>query len=1262
MPLAARSKISGPRLRVAAALVLVALAVSANRAWARRLEAQAVARWRAQLSDAADDGAEALDRWLRDRLGDARVVASYPTAIYLATGAVGEPRPFPAGRGPRAHLSDLLGTVVAARDYSGAWLVGAGGELLASATPEPVDPALVGLAPKERESVTARIDGGRFRVLASAPVRRDGTDRPPAIGTVLLVSDGRRALAGLLPRSAVGSRSGESVLVVRTGDQLAYLSPLRGARTPFSLPLGNPHLAGDAALRGRAAFGEFVDYDGVPVLAAVRPIARTGWGLVSKIDRDEALAEARAQARQATAAICGLFLVVSGVAFAFYRSHADAARLGLARAEARFGHMLDEASDAILFVGPDGHIERVNRRAALVYGYARERLEAMSLHDLYPSGEGDLVAAHLAAVRESRGLVFHATHRAGDGSLLPIEASSRFLESEGVFVTIVRDLRARKAAEARLAFLNRTLRTLSEVNQLMVREPDRDLFLTGVCRILVESGGFRLAWIGVLDPETQWIVPAAFAGHERGFVLEMCRTVDLLDPLASEPAAVAIREQRTVVIPDISADPSTGPWREAAIERALISVIASPIRVPGEAGGCLVLYSNEPGALTPETAQAVGEIAEDVGFALASGRARDAADAAQAALAASNAFLETLVRSASAAIFTVGTDGTVGDIWNPAAERMFGRKREDVAGTSAPFGSEEAAFADLCRRVLSGESVSDLELRKTRRDGLPLDLSLAAAPLRDSVGRVSAILVVAVDVTGRVTAERERRRLETVVARSPLALVITNREGVIEFANDAFSLLTGYPVEELVERTPRVLKSGHHSADFYAGLWGTIASGRVWRGEMRNRRKSGELYWEQATIAPILDEAGLVRHFVAFKEDITARKAAEDELRRTQAALEHSQRLDAVGRLAGGIAHDFNNILGVINGCAEMLVGKASTPEAADAKVRQILEAGRRAAGLTRQLLAFSRRQELNPRVLDLDREVSAVASMLRRLIGETIELALRESPEPVHVRADAGQIAQVLVNLAVNARDAMPSGGRLAIEVAPFTADEEYARINPPAPAGRYARLRVSDDGIGMEAAVRDRCFEPFFTTKPEGAGTGLGLATVYGIVHQSGGHVRVESEPGRGTTFTIDLPRVDEAPTAAPDHAPATAAGAGETILVVEDQEPLRRIVSEMLEDAGYEVLTASDGAEALAVSDGYRGELHVLLTDLVMPGMSGRDLAARIARARPDVAVVLMSGYPKDTSGAAAPPESAILHKPFSRSELLGRIRSALAGRPR
>ncbi len=498
-------------------------------------------------------------------------------------------------------------------------------------------------------------------------------------------------------------------------------------------------------------------------------------------------------------------------------------------------------------------------------------------------------------------------------------------------------------------------------------------------------------------------------------------------------------------------------------------------------------------------------------------------------------------------------------------------------------------------------------------------------------------------------------RLMTAIEQAAEGMVVTDAAGVIQYVNPAFTTMTGYSREEAIGMNPRILKSGKHDAAFYAGMWATILAGRRWNGEIINRRKDGSLYTEKMSLTPVRDEHGKVMHVVAIKEDVTARKLLEEQFRQ-------AQKMEAVGRLAAGVAHDFNNLLTVIMGYSEIMLERFPSGDPIRDYAIEIKAAGEKAAGLTRQLLAFSRQQVLAPQILDLNKLITNLTKMLKRMIGEDVHLVFNSGSFHATVKADPGLIEQVILNLAVNARDAMPRGGKLTVETARVEVDETYKLTHPAVSAGPYVMLAVSDTGCGMDKDTQAHIFEPFFTTKEQGKGTGLGLATVYGIVKQSGGSVWVYSEPGAGTTFKIYLPAFDGLPQS-PEIRTVTKGGS-ETILLVEDDAGLREFTRIVLESrGGYRVLASESGKRALLFAAQFKGPIHLLLTDVVMPAMNGRKLSEKLARVRPDMKILFMSGYTDDTvvRHGVLEEEMAFLQKPFTPESLLRKVRNALDARP-
>jgi two-component system cell cycle sensor histidine kinase/response regulator CckA len=437
-------------------------------------------------------------------------------------------------------------------------------------------------------------------------------------------------------------------------------------------------------------------------------------------------------------------------------------------------------------------------------------------------------------------------------------------------------------------------------------------------------------------------------------------------------------------------------------------------------------------------------------------------------------------------------------------------------------------------------------------------------------------------------------------------------------------------------------------------------TGARFRIEYRFRRKDGDWRIIESTGGAVRNGQGKAEKIIAVSRDITDRKNAEEILRKREEQLRHAQKLEAVGRLSGGIAHDFNNLLGVMIGYSEDIESRVAPGDPLRKSAEEIRKAGQRAAALTQQLLAFSRQQVLQANVLALNQLVSDMGKMLERLIGAHIDLSTHLDPELGSIKADQSQIEQVIVNLVVNARDAMPEGGKLLIQTSSVHLDEAQARSLPFLRPGPHALLTVADTGIGMDEETQRHIFEPFFTTKEPGKGTGLGLATVYGVVKQSGGVVGVHSEPGKGSTFKIYLPQVEEQMATAKDVPPATGISVGtETVLVVENEEPLLELTSNVLAMSGYKVLSARDGIEAIRIARSFEGAIHLLLTDVIMPKLNGPALARHVTVLHPGIRVLFMTGHtdPDGTHLEDIPPDNECLQKPFHRENLIRKVRQTL-----
>jgi two-component system cell cycle sensor histidine kinase/response regulator CckA len=633
----------------------------------------------------------------------------------------------------------------------------------------------------------------------------------------------------------------------------------------------------------------------------------------------------------------------------------------------------------------------------------------------------------------------------------------------------------------------------------------------------------------------------------------------------------------------------------------------------------------------------------------------DITDRKLAEVAASQ--LALIVESSDDAIVGKSLDGKITS-WNAGAERIYGYTAGEVVGKPVAIlipPEERDDLPEILRRLKKDERVQHYETVRVRKDGRRINVSVSISPVKDDQGKIIWASAIARDITERKRVEAQLQKSEaefrSLIHNAPYGIYGVTLDGQLLHVNPALVAMLGYDSEqELMQhnlekdiyRDPQVrqrLVREHVHKDGFRAI------------EADWRRKDGKIITVRMTGHPVFEKDGSLPYFEVFAEDITDRRILERQLLQ-------AQKMEAIGRLAGGIAHDFNNLLGVILGHGELLEQQVGSNTGGRKSVEAIRDAADRAAALTMQLLAFSRKQHIEPAVIDLNKSVTEIQKMLHRVIGEDIELAIRLQPDLGLIKADRGQLGQVLMNLAVNSRDAMPDGGKLVIETANVELDDIYLHQHLGAKAGPFVMLAVSDTGCGMDSETLSHIFEPFFTTKEAGKGTGLGLSTVYGIVKQNSGYVMAYSEPGRGTTFKIYFPRTAEGMPAAQKMGQEIAGGS-ETVLVVEDERALRELTCTLLRSAGYTVLECSRPEEAIAAAKDPHRKIDLLLTDVVMPRLDGCELANQLVAVRPNLRVLYMSGYTDDVifhKGVLAQ-SSTLVQKPFTKAKLLRSVREAL-----
>jgi PAS domain S-box-containing protein len=869
-----------------------------------------------------------------------------------------------------------------------------------------------------------------------------------------------------------------------------------------------------------------------------------------------------------------------------------------------FRTLVDRSSDGIEVIDPEtGRFLDVNETACQRLGYKREELLSMSVPDI----EAVVVDSSswrkvVEEIRQSGFKILEGRHKRKDGSTFPVEVSVRYIKLDRDYlIAAVRDITERKLVEAALRESEQRLRfTLESCN---IGAWNMDLVDHTAYRSLEHARIF-----GYAELIPQWTLED-FLRH---VLPEYCAEVEAMVRKAT--------------------DARLGWTYECPIRRA-----DGEIRWIWFTGR----HFTDPSSGHNRVGGVVMDITER----------KQAEEARQT----SEARYHTLFDYAPDGIVIVDAKGYYLDA-NASICRMLGYTHDEFIGLNATdiVAPAEIPHIGQALDVIKNKSDYHREWQFRRKDGSVFAVDTIATAMPDG-----NLLAMIRDITERKRAEESLQLLGSAVEQSKESILITDAEldlpgPKIIFVNPAFTQMTGYMAEEVIGKTPRILQGPRTDKAVLSRLRKNLERGEVFEGETINYRKDGKEFDLEWQIAPLRNASGKITHFVATQHDITARKKLEEQFRQ-------SQKMEGIGQLAGGVAHDFNNILGVIQMQSDLLKAEGNLSPAQSELAEEIGASTQRAAALTRQLLLFSRKETLQLRDLDLNESINDMTKMLRRTIGENVQLQFKFAMQPLFIHADAGMMDQVLMNLAVNARDAMPRGGRLVIETSTAEFDEAAASHSTQVQPGKFVCLSVSDTGCGIPPENLQKIFEPFFTTKDVGKGTGLGLATVFGIVQQHNGWINVYSEVGHGTTFRIYIPRLAIIPDqkfVSPTMEPAR--GGNETILFVEDEPRLRASVRNVLSRLGYHVLEASDGAGALEIWKQNRDEIRLLLTDMVMPGgMTGKDLGERLLKENPKLKVIYASGYSAEFAGKDFPLKEGVnfLTKPFQASKLAQTIRDSL-----
>ncbi len=1242
-------------------------------------------RW---LETIADSKLAQLVEWRQERLRDATFFATAEFFSHDTLRFLNEPTSAEA----RRRLVRTLELVIADNKYASVALYDtnanqrlAVGQQAGTPRPRAISPALfaeVLLSQRATMSDLFRsVDDDRIYLDVAFPILAPVIDRqepaepmkPHAIGVGLFRLDPHGFLFPLLQRWPTASASAETILFRSDGKEALFLNELRHA-TNTALRLRLPSVRGLLRERGRM---EGRDYRGTVVLADINPVPDSKWFLLCKIDRKEVYGPLRVHA-WLTLAVTLAFALAAGllVGFVVKRGEAESALKDLVNERRhlsmtqRVRHLMKNAADAILISDAQDQILDANDRAEELYGRSLAELRTLKLPDLR-SPEARLLYARQAARLAADGhAIFETQHQHKDGSVFPVEISIRVIEIDGVAykLAFIRDITQRKAHEHEILRLQRFYATLSQVNRTIVRLRRRNELFSEVSRIAVESGGFKAAWIGTLDSTNANIELIATAG-------EGCQSLVSANPkdedasIAFGPIRACLREGKTCVWNDPMNDERTISWRGEAGVRQWLAVAAVPIRVEREVCAALTVCANEPGVFQDREIALLEEMALDLSFALERFQQEEARLRAEEALHGSEAQLRTLVDNIPQKIFIKDRSSRY-EFINLNYAQDLGIRPEEATGKSDydffPKDLAEQYRADD-KRVMDTGQIETLE-EKYLQNGKDIWIQTLKAPLRDQQGHVVGLCGIFHDITERKRVEQAlwqrldiQAQLEQVAATVP-GMIYSFRmsaEGAFSmpYASAAIFETYGLRPEQVRDDASAAfaLINGEDLDGVKKSIQESARNMTPWRMDFRIQHCTKGMIWVEGHSVPEAEPGGSIL-WRGFLQDITERRGLEARLRQ-------SQKMEAIGQLAGGVAHDFNNILASMMIQADLSLMAGHLPADAREGLIQIRADADRAANLTRQLLLFSRKQVMQQRDLDLNDVVTSLAKMLQRIIGEDIRLQLNLHPRPLITHADAAMLDQVLMNLVVNARDAMPNGGKLIIETSlNVLTDSDTANI-PETKPGSYVGFLVSDTGCGIPTENLSRIFEPFFTTKEPGRGTGLGLATVFGIVQQHGGAIQVESEVGRGTQFRILLPAAESPDASSVEKVTPLFALAGtETVLLVEDEPVLRRVTRTLLEKAGYKVCEAADGAEALRKWDEHGQKIQILLTDIVMPeGISGRDLAARLREKNPKLPVVFTSGYSSEIAGRDLNLQEGenFIQKPASPERLLAVIRRALNG---
>ncbi len=1292
-----------PALRwIGMTLSVAFLAILVGMAWLYRSQKAAVTEEiERDLAAIADLKAEQIIAWRKERVGDAAVLTESPLLLRQVSRFLTDPLERNA-RPLRLHFRSLRTHY----DYTEILLLDRRGQvrLRLQDRPEAHEgfEAALARALDSRQPQFTRLhreaDDSPVEISVVAPLFPDGSTPAPAVGAIVLVSDASRFLYPLIQDWPTPSRTAEILLVRRDEDGVLFLNDLRHQRNTaldLRMPLTGNEAPTAKAVKNPGSLIRGTDYRGEKVLAVGRQIPTSPWVMVAKVDEAEVYSGWRSRAPLILGLALALMAGLGALALVLWQRNRKAHYRALHTSEARLRASMERQSvtlhaigDGVIATDLRGRVELLNPVAETLTGWTNEEARGKPAEDIFRiihESTGEPVEDPVGRVLQEGvvlGLGNHTLLLARDGTERPIaDSAAPIRDHQGNITGVVLVFRD-QSEERRRQNLTRARLTLIEY----AATHTTDELLT---RTLDEIGALVSSPIGFYhfvedDQETvslqQWSTRT---------LEEFCQAEGKGMHYGLEEAGVwadCLRKREPVVHNDYASLPHRKgmPEGHAVVVRELVVPVMREGKIRSIVG-----VGNKPRDYTPEDVETVAYLADVTWHLVEEKRTEEA-------LRESEARYRELVESTASISweYDIGEDRWV--YVAPQVESLLGWKPEEWTGLAFWTGNlhpddRDEAYEHCMACTQKGEDHL-LEYRFRSEEGSYRWIrDVVTVEMEKGVpGRLRGVMI---DITDQKEAEEAleegQRRLSTLLGHLPgMAYRCRNDpDWTMEFVSDGCEALTGFQASELVEnRVSSYADLIHHEDE--QKVWDEVQAGvgedRPYEILYRIQTRDGSERWVWERGQAIRGESGEVKALEGFISDITKQKRAEIEKEKLQSQLTQAQKMESVGRLAGGVAHDFNNMLNVILGFTELAVDRVSSadprktdPKTMNAELEEIRadlgevrKAGERSAEITRQLLAFARKQTIAPRVLDLNETVEGMLRMLRRLIGEDIDLAWLPGRNLWAVKMDPSQLHQILANLCVNARDAIPDTGKLTIETATRTFDEVYCDDHPGFVPGDFILLAVSDDGEGMDSETLENLFEPFFTTKGEHRGTGLGLATVYGIVKQNDGFINVYSEPGEGTTFKIYLPRhtggvAASAPAEASPEAPTAR---GETVLLAEDEAGLLKLGRTMLEKLGYTVLSAASPREALQTAEVHQGPIHLLVTDVVMPEMNGRELAWEIRNLYPELRALFMSGYTANVIAhhGVLDQDVHFLQKPFSIKELALAVRRALSqpmepGRP-